>query len=143
MGFRFVRRMKIAPGVSLNFSKSGVSPSFGRRGGRVTVGPGGVRKTVGIPGTGLFYTERDGGKARGRGRSGTATDPPPPQHKLELGFFQRLMTSSEERAFVDGCRAYVEGNKAKAAEELRNASHLADGAPCNRHTMMQYNTLQP
>ena len=38
MAFRFFRRMKIAPGVSLNFSKSGVSPSFGVRGARGTVG---------------------------------------------------------------------------------------------------------
>ena len=128
MGFRFFRRMKIAPGVSLNFSRSGVSPSFGRRGARVTVGRHGVRKTVGIPGTGLFYTELDSGKSRGRGRSGTAVEPPPPQQKLELGFFQRLITSSEERAFVDGCRAYVEGNKAEATKELRKATHLADGA---------------
>lgn len=57
MGFRFFRRMKIAPGLRLNFSKTGISPSFGVRGARATLGRQGVRKTVGIPGTGLFYTE--------------------------------------------------------------------------------------
>ncbi len=122
--------MKIAPGVSLNFSKSGVSPSFGVPGARVTLGRQGVRKTVGIPGTGLFYTEVDSSN-RGRGRSsgrGRPPPPPKPQHKLNLGFFERLFTPKAERAFVDGCKAYVAGRRGKAAGELRNATHLADGA---------------
>lgn len=54
--------------------------------------------------------------------------PPEPQHKLDLGFFERLFTPKAERAFVDGCKAYVAGNKKKAVEELRSATHLADGA---------------
>src|SRR6056297_3252446 len=110
MGFRFFRRMKIAPGVGLNFSKSGVSPSFGVRGARVTLGRQGVRKTVGVPGTGLFYTEVASKKGK-RNRSGRQAEPPlpPPQHKLDLGFFKRLMTPKPERAFVDGCKAYVAG----------------------------------
>ena len=56
MGFRFYRRVKIIPGVWLNFSKSGVSTSFGVRGARLTVGKNGVRTTVGIPGSGLSCT---------------------------------------------------------------------------------------
>jgi tetratricopeptide (TPR) repeat protein len=130
VGFRFFRRLKIAPGVSLNFSKSGISPSFGVAGARVTLGRQGVRKTVGVPGTGLFYTEVDSSSRR-RGRSsgrGWRPSPPEPQHKLDLGFFERLLTPKAERAFVDGCKAYVAGNTGRAAGELRNAAHLADGA---------------
>src|SRR4051812_37726279 len=56
MAFRFQRRLKILPGVSLNLSKSGVSTSFGVRGARVTVGHGKTRTTLGIPGTGISYT---------------------------------------------------------------------------------------
>lgn len=56
MGFRFSKRVKILPGVSLNFSKSGVSTSIGPRGAKVTIGHGKVRETVGIPGTGISYT---------------------------------------------------------------------------------------
>lgn len=56
MGFRFSKRVKILPGVSLNFSKSGVSTSLGPRGAKVTIGHGKVRQTVGIPGTGISYT---------------------------------------------------------------------------------------
>jgi len=126
MGFRFFRRMNIAPGVRLNFSKSGISPSFGVRGARVTVGRKGIRRTVGIPGTGLFYTEVSGtGARRGRRR---APAPPPPRHKLDLGFFERLLTPKGERAFVDGCKEYVAGRTSQALAHLRQAVHLADGA---------------
>lgn len=56
MGFRFFKRVKLLPGVSLNFSKSGVSTTIGPRGAKVTFGNGKVRETVGIPGTGISYT---------------------------------------------------------------------------------------
>jgi Protein of unknown function (DUF4236) len=53
---RFFRRIRIAPGVSVNVSKSGASVSVGPRGAKVTVGRKGIRKTVGLPGTGVYYT---------------------------------------------------------------------------------------
>ena len=56
MPLRFFRRIRIAPGVSVNLSKSGASFSVGPRGAKVTVGPKGIRRTVGIPGTGVYYT---------------------------------------------------------------------------------------
>jgi hypothetical protein len=57
VGFRFRRRIRILPGVTLNLGKRGVSTSIGVRGAHVTVGPTGTRTTVGLPGTGLTYTE--------------------------------------------------------------------------------------
>ena len=57
MAFRLFRRIKIAPGITINLSKSGLSASAGMRGARVTLGPRGVRRTVGIPGTGISYSE--------------------------------------------------------------------------------------
>lgn len=60
MGFRFYRRVHLFPGVSVNLSRSGPSLSVGVRGAHVTVGRRGVTKTVGIPGSGLFYTSRQG-----------------------------------------------------------------------------------
>jgi len=53
MAFRFRKSVKIAPGVRLNFSKSGVSTSIGRRGATVNISKRGTRVTAGIPGTGL------------------------------------------------------------------------------------------
>ena len=56
MGFRFFKRIQLAPGISINLSRSGVSASLGPRGAKVTLGPRGIRKTVGLPGTGIYYT---------------------------------------------------------------------------------------
>ena len=59
-GFRFFRRVRVAPGLTLNLSKRGASVSMGVRGAHMTVGRSGVRRTVGIPGTGVFYTSASG-----------------------------------------------------------------------------------
>jgi hypothetical protein len=56
MGFRFQRRIRIAPGVRLNISKSGFGVSAGRPG--VRIGMDANRRkyfSVGLPGTGLSY----------------------------------------------------------------------------------------
>ncbi|NMX24505.1 DUF4236 domain-containing protein, partial [Dissulfurirhabdus thermomarina] len=75
MSFRFWRRIRIAPGVTLNLSKSGGSLSFGPRGAKFTIGPRGKRATVGIPGTGLFYTTTlPSGRSGGR-RSASYSTP--------------------------------------------------------------------
>ena len=64
MGFRFYRRIRVLPGVTVNLSKRGISASVGVRGAHVTVGRTDVREMVGLPWTGLSYTEQqkwDGG----------------------------------------------------------------------------------
>lgn len=58
MAFRFHRRIRIAPGVRLNISKSGVSASAGIRGASITAGKRGLWSNVGAPGTGLSYRSR-------------------------------------------------------------------------------------
>lgn len=58
--FRFYKRMRIFPGLSVNLSKSGPSLTMGVRGAHVTVGSRGVTRTVGIPGTGIYYTSHTG-----------------------------------------------------------------------------------
>lgn len=53
---KFRKRIKIAPGVKLNISKSGVSASVGRAGATVNVGgKRGAKATVGIPGSGFSH----------------------------------------------------------------------------------------
>ncbi|MCH7751686.1 MAG: DUF4236 domain-containing protein, partial [Planctomycetes bacterium] len=108
MGFRFFRRVKLAPGLRLNLSKSGGSRSFGRRGARYTVGPRGRRTTFGIPGTGLFYTTTS---KRGTSRRSTSRKQPSRETDVEygltMGFFRRLITPKNQEAFVDGCRVMV------------------------------------
>jgi len=84
---------------------------------------------VGIPGTGLFYTTTLSSR-RSTARSGMASAVPsaPPQRRLTLGFFKRLLTPEDEEALVDGCRELVLGNEDKALQYLEKAVHLADGA---------------
>jgi Protein of unknown function (DUF4236) len=57
MGWRFYRRFKILPGVTLNLSKKGASVSVGIRGAHLTAGRSGIRETIGLPGTGVSYTK--------------------------------------------------------------------------------------
>ena len=55
MGIRFSRRIRILPGVYLNFGKSGFSISIGPRGAKLTMGKRGIKSSVGLPGTGIRY----------------------------------------------------------------------------------------
>jgi Protein of unknown function (DUF4236)/Bacterial SH3 domain len=58
MGFRFQRRLKLFPGVRLNFSGGGISTTIGVRGASVTLGRSGAYVNVGLPGTGLSFREK-------------------------------------------------------------------------------------
>ncbi|MFC3168708.1 DUF4236 domain-containing protein [Paracoccus fontiphilus] len=58
MGLRFRKRVKIAPGISLNFSKSGISANVGPRGANLSIGKKGTYLNSGIPGTGLSARTR-------------------------------------------------------------------------------------
>jgi len=132
MGFRFQRRIRLGPGMTLNLSKSSASLSFGTRGARYTVGRHGRRVTTGIPGTGLSYTTytpRRGAEGGGTARRGRAAgDDIPPSRRLTLGFFKRLVTPKDEEALVDGCREFALGRETQALRHLGGAAHLADGA---------------
>ncbi len=58
MAWSYRRRVKIIPGVHLNFSKSGISTSIGVRGASLTLGKNGAYLNTGIPGTGLSYRQK-------------------------------------------------------------------------------------
>jgi len=123
MPFRFWRRIRLAPGVTLNLSKSTASLSLGPRGAKYTISPRGNRATAGLPGTGLFYTVHD------RKRGGAAPAPSVPQRdRLKLGFFKRLMTPPEEKRFIDGIRALNDGDLDAALAGLEEAGDLPDAA---------------
>ncbi len=124
MGFRFWRRLKIAPGVTLNLGKSGGSLSFGPRGAKFTVGSRGKRATVGIPGTGLFYTTTLPSWRSGGRKNMSSVAPALPsvraEDRLTLGFFKRLVTPDDEEALVDGWELVL-GNEDKALQHLKQA----------------------
>jgi tetratricopeptide (TPR) repeat protein len=126
MSFRFWRRIRLAPGVTLNLSKSTASLSLGPRGAKYTISPRGNRATAGLTGTGLFYTVHDRKRA---GRGGPAPAPSVPQRdRLKLGFFQRLITPANEQRFIDGIRALSEGDQTAALAALEDAHDLPDAA---------------
>ena len=58
MGWRFQRRKKLLPGVTLNLGKSGPGVSVGPRGAKASVGPRGLGATLTLLGTGLSYVWR-------------------------------------------------------------------------------------
>ena len=79
MAWSFRKRIKIAPGVHINLSKSGVSTSIGPKGAKVTMGPKGTYLHTGIPGTGIYNRQKIG-----PGQGGTT----PPSSPSALGSFQ-------------------------------------------------------
>lgn len=132
MAFRFFRRFRIAPGITLNLSKSGASLSAGPRGAKVTAGPRGVRKTLGLPGTGLYYTEHtswnQSSRRTGNQRPAARPPAPTPGDRLNLGFFKRLFISDDERDFVDGLKAYHQKDEDTALAHFSRVLHIADAA---------------
>lgn len=58
MPLRFFKRVRLLPGLSLNFSKRGVSTSVGVEGAHLTVGTHGTTVSVGVPGTGVSWRQK-------------------------------------------------------------------------------------
>jgi len=139
MSFRFWRRVKILPGVTLNLSKSGGSLSLGPRGAKFTLGSRGRRTTVGIPGTGLFYTKTYGGGKRTS--LAPAAPTVAPEARLTMGFFKRLVTPKEEEDLVDGLKELALGNEDSAFKKIKKATHLVDGAFMAGYLALKKNKL--
>ncbi|WP_208527679.1 DUF4236 domain-containing protein [Methylacidiphilum caldifontis] len=114
MSFRFCRRIRIAPGVTLDLSKSGGSLSFGPRGAKFTIGPRGKRATVGIPGTGLFYTTAlPNGRSGGRSASYSAPTVPTvrPEDRLTLVSSSGLSPRTTRMPWWTGARSWFSATK--------------------------------
>ncbi|OOF63846.1 DUF4236 domain-containing protein [Rodentibacter sp. Ppn85] len=58
MAFKFRKRIKVLPGVTVNLSKSGISTTLGIKGASVNVGKNGAYLNTGIPGTGIYSRTR-------------------------------------------------------------------------------------
>jgi hypothetical protein len=78
MGWGFRQRLRILPGVYLNFSRAGVSVSVGAPGYRITVGKDGISETVSIPGTGVYRRRRVSGPLTPAGPTQPTTPPGTP-----------------------------------------------------------------
>ncbi len=58
MAWSYRKRVKLIPGIHLNFSKRGISTTIGVRGASLTIGKSGTFLNTGIPGTGLYSREK-------------------------------------------------------------------------------------
>ncbi len=58
MAWSFRRRVKLIPGVHLNFSKNGISTTIGVRGASMTFGKRGTYVNTGISGTGFYNRQK-------------------------------------------------------------------------------------
>ena len=103
--FRFSRRIKILPGVSINLSKSGVSASVGPRGAKINIGKRGVRANVGLPGTGMSYSTKitsfdDRSNDSSDSGGGSQNEPAPyrPARPNPTGFAARSSAPEQEAA---------------------------------------------
>jgi len=127
---RFWRRFKIAPGVTLNISKTGFSFSIGPRGAKYTIGTSGSRVTVGMPGTGLHYTHKFGAGSKSEARPSeepeAAPAPAAEAPAAEVDWVE--LSDAERERFMAACDAVVEGDEAAALDQLSGLLHLADAA---------------
>ena len=62
MAVRFRKSVKLGPGVKINFSKRGVSTTIGPKGFTTSIGRSGVYRNVSIPGTGVSFRSKVGGR---------------------------------------------------------------------------------
>lgn len=58
MGWRFQRRKRLLPGVTLNVGKRSAGVSVGPRGAKVSAGTRGIGASLTLLGTGLAYVWR-------------------------------------------------------------------------------------
>lgn len=126
MGYRFRKRVKIAPGVHLNISKSGISFNLGVPGANVTLGKR-SRLNVGLPGTGLSY-QHGFSKSSTKRKPATSsrTNPPKPIEVKQWNNDNIISVSpdlveSGNLTFIRDLYKEVINNKLSLAIDLREA----------------------
>lgn len=106
MALRFQRRIRIAPGISLNLSKGGIGASIGPKGAKLSVGRRGVYSNVGLPGTGLSYRQKlnkSGSRTAGNKQTTASTGKVLEQQILAGGSISTrvLINDSGEAVIID------------------------------------------
>ncbi len=105
MPIRFRKSIKILPGVRLNLSKSGISVTLGGKLFSLNLGKRGTYANVDLPGSGLVYRTRLGGK---KGKTQTGEDVTLALH--EDGSLQ-LLDEDENPLSTAAAAAYRKANK--------------------------------
>jgi len=105
MGFRFRRRIRLAPGININLGLGGASLSLGGPGATVNIGRKGVLGTVGIPGSGLSYSEQLASFGKRKTASNGPKSQSTPLSNL-LGFRLQLKDDNQITAELDMGNGY-------------------------------------
>lgn len=95
MGLYWRKSTKILPGVRINWSKSGPSISVGSRGAKMNFGKRGTYVSGGIPGTGLYYRQKIGGKKQNQ------------QNTIPSGLYNHNANTSSKFPFKGCCLAFI------------------------------------
>ncbi|MBQ8755746.1 MAG: DUF4236 domain-containing protein [Lentisphaeria bacterium] len=133
MGWRFYRRIKIFPGVTMNIGKNGTSYTLGSPGMTTNISSRGIRHTYSISGTGISYQtplKRWSNNSTLKKKLSVAERQQiikqSDYQKLNLGFFEKLILSSEEKNLVKGIQAYIIGDILQAETLLKKSTCYAD-----------------
>lgn len=115
MAWSFRKKIKIAPGVHINLSKSGVSTSLGPKGAKINIGPKGTFLTTGIPGTGIYNRQKIGnGKTTSPSHNHSFTGTPSREKSNGHGCLKTFiwfMLINLCLAFIGGIITLVDYNK--------------------------------
>jgi exonuclease VII small subunit len=98
MGFRFRKSVRLAPGLRVNFGKTGTSLSVGGRGATTTISKRGVRNSISVPGTGVGYSTMTPWREpeRKRRRPEWATAPAGASNNDVLPGFEAMLADLDE-----------------------------------------------
>jgi len=72
--WKYRKRVRLLPGVTINISKSGLSTTLGPRGANINLGRSGAFLNTGIPGTGIYNRQKIG-QSRNKPQSHTDNNP--------------------------------------------------------------------
>ncbi len=106
---RFRRRVKLFPGVTLNFSNTGISTTIGVPGASVNFNNRGTFINTGLSGTGIYDRKRVGGKKQSNSSNQSYQDLEIPQQEINPN--QRIELKSTEN---------VEETTTEGLQELRD-----------------------
>lgn len=118
MGFRLYKSVGLGKGIRLNLSKTGVGISAGVPGLRYSVHSSGRRSaSAGIPGSGMSYRKTTTAGSRVRSRASVSAAP-----DIQMYPKAGLLAPKDEKLFVKGVTAYMQGDAAAALTSLEEAS---------------------
>lgn len=133
MGWGFRKSINIIPGVNLNLSRSGPSISLGPKGMKYNINSRGSRVRCSIPGTGIYYTKNLRSKTNtnrnvptnaSSHQSGNKINNPNDNGLKNLGFFEKLSLTNDEKQFLEGLKEFVNGNLNNAKEKLSGCNSV-------------------